>query len=444
MKKYFIPVSIAIALTVHGCRKQYALPDPSLSPAGVTISVQEIKSRFITNPAYYRFSGDTCVTGVVTADETSGNLYREIFIRDNEGHGIQVKLKTSGGVYTGDEVRIHLNGLYCIYANGMAYVDSAEAGTTLIKRSSGHAVHPKQVTITDVLRYASDPLHAGSLQSQLVEITGVEFIPTHRGVCFADAVSKTGMRRTLADCAGNELQVNTSGFANFAGKVTPQGKGSIAGIVTQFNSAMGFGLRSYYDVRMSGQPCQGSSTVPVFTVTAPVEAVFQSFDQVQNNVEFSAAGWISHAESGGVKWKGNLKGESYRSVKASAYGSGEINKMWLIAPPVIFKPTSKVSFKTAVEFWDSGHPDAINAFVSTDFNGSNFATANWTLLPGAVYAGGGSGNYSGAAGMISSGEIPLSEMPLFKNFTGSFFVAFRYSGNQKYDSNVFLDDVVIE
>jgi hypothetical protein len=71
------------------------------------------------------------------------------------------------------------------------------------------------------------------------------------------------------------------------------------------------------------------------------------------------------------------------------------------------------------------------------------STANWTPLDGATYISNADGSYSGYGGLRSSGEIILKDLPLFSGYEGTFFIAFRYTGEPGFDTNIYLDDVVI-
>ena len=86
----------------------------------------------------------------------------------------------------------------------------------------------------------------------------------------------------------------------------------------------------------------------------------------------------------------------------------------------------------------------MTAYVSTNFNGTNFETANWTAITAASYVDGTGAQYSGAAGMKPSGSINLNSIGILNGYSGNFFVAFKHVGTPAYNSDIFLDDVVIQ
>jgi hypothetical protein len=277
----------------------------------------------------------------------------------------------------------------------------------------------------------------------------VEFDAAVRGKPFADAVGKTTGEYLLRDCGGRMISVRTSGRCNFASKAIPSGNGRIVAIVSQYDSEMQLTIRNYTEVKMNDPPCTSlpTGTVPntaTFTIGAPVATISETFSDVAVNVTFEREGWINYNELGGAKWKGNVKAGTYRALKASSYGTAENNSMWLISPPVIWKDGLKLSFKTGIEFYSPGHDEIVAAYISTSYNGANFAAANWTRIDGASFANGLDVNYTGPLGLKSSGDIDLKTIGPLKSYSGNFFVAFRYTGDPAHTSNIYLDDVVIK
>lgn len=222
-----------------GCRKKFDEPPYVPANEGAALGIKNLKARLPLSNTFYKFAeGDTSLTCTVTADETSGNFLKTVFVRDDEGAALQIKLLESGGIYTGDRIRVRLSGNYLVSANNMISLDSVNTETHIVKLSSGHAVSPLVSSIAQ-LNTNTDPLNPASLQSQLVELNGVEFDPLHRSKKFADAVGKSAMEYQITDCNGRKISVRTSGWANFAGQLTPSGKGKLIAIVIQCAAAAG-------------------------------------------------------------------------------------------------------------------------------------------------------------------------------------------------------------
>jgi hypothetical protein len=323
----------------------------------------------------------------------------------------------------------------------MYSLDSVNLEKNVVKLSSGISTPPKVTSISQILAGITN---GADQQSQLVVLNAVEFVQEHRQVPLGGTTGKKEL--TLTDCNSNTITLTTSAFANYRNELTPAGNGKIVAIVTRYENHMDLTLRRYQDMTMQQPACTNSMSTAggTFVIGQAISQIAENFSGVSDLTEFSQAGWINYNEKGKGKWKGNVKAVIYKALRATAYGAGEKNITWLISPPVVYRDGLKLSFKSGIEYFKTGHADYLIAYVSTDFNGQNFKTANWIALTGAVYAGSSDGNYSGSGGLRSSGEIRLKDLALFSGYTGQFFVAFRYSGEPGFDTNVYLDDVVIQ
>lgn len=429
---------LAGVLALNSCKKEFDNPPVKTVNDGAKLMVAALKARTPASSSYYKFgAGDTNLFGTILADESSGNIYKQTFILDDNGGAIQLNLLNSGGLANGDKIRVNLNNLYIVNANNMIYIDSVDLGKSVVKLSSGSPVEPKVVTMAQVLA-GSVPTNSNSLQSQLIQINDAEFV--EKGMPFADAIGKASLNRTLKVCnSTNSLTVRTSGYANFAAKGIPSGNGSIIAIVTQYNSTMQLTIRDYAEIKMNNPGCPP----PTFTLAAPVASLNETFNNITTtNVTYTTNGWLNYAETGNATWKTNING-SLKAMKASAFNTGDAaNAMWLISPPIIYNASMNLSFKTAFGFWDAGHPNAIKAYVSTDFNGANANTANWTAVPGGLYAAGTGSFYPSAT--TASGTIPLNTVPILTGYSGNFFVAFKYTGSTTYNSDIYVDDIIVQ
>lgn len=443
---------ILILLTLSGiftsCEKKFDTPPYKGADDGAKIVIENIKQRVAEPGSFFRFGeADSNLYCTVTADETSGNLFRQIYVRDEAGGAILINLLTSGGLYIGDKIRINLNRLYVINSNNMITIDSVDSQKSIVKISSGNPVLAKAVTLSDVLAHvsATDPLN---LQSQLVEINNIEFDTSNRNKSLADAIGKNAYTRTLTNCSFQQLGIRTSGFANFASKPAPAGSGKIIGIVSQYEHNMQLMLRQFSDIQMPNPACTSTSNTPntsTFVLSAPVASLYEQFNSVSSNTDFGSASWINYNQTGSVKWKGDLIMPSYKSAKATSFNSGSVsNAIWLISQPISYNSSLKLSFSSGFIYWDAGHTDALTAYVSTNFNGRNFVTANWTKVTAAAYADGTGSQYTGPSGMKLSGTIPLNTISILNNYSGSFCVAFKYSGTSQYNSTIYLDDIKVQ
>lgn len=438
-----IKITVPLLIVVSGsCKKQFDHPPSEVIDPGEKINVSQIRARVPASSTIHRFSGDTSLYCTVIADESSGSFYATIFVRDDDQQAIQVNLLERGGIYAGDRIAIRLDGVSVRNASGCFMLDSISRSEHVVKISSGNKVRPKTTTITQVM----DGLNSGpDMQSDLITLSGMEFIFAHRSVPFADHISRTRKDHILTSCTGNTIALSVSGFADFAAKPTPQGNGSISAILIRYDQTYRLELRSNADLTMNDPACTFSTAASgTFQLSATTKFVEEPFDEVNDQSEFNQEGWINFAESGAVRWKGNLKGDNYRALRMTAYGSAEKTVTWLITPPIEYSATKKISFKTGVEYFKKGHIEPVMAFVTTDFDGKNLSSANWTALREADYANMSDGNYNGPGGLRSSGEIMLGSIPLLAAGNSTFCLAFRYTGEPGFDTNVYLDDVVVK
>lgn len=110
--------------------------------------------------------------------------------------------------------------------------------------------------------------------------------------------------------------------------------------------------------------------------------ISEDFQAHSNNVDVDLAGWTNFAESGTWKWRRKeYQGNGY--AEFSAFGSGSVNKVWLISPALDLDMYVKdgVSFKVAKHHLDIDSPsNSVLVYISTDYDGVNVLTANWTKL----------------------------------------------------------------
>lgn len=434
---------LAGALAITSCKKKFDEPPVKSIPESARITIAQLKSKWKANVSY-RFQNDSNLYCVVTSDEVSGNLYKEAYVHDQTG-ALHLRLVYSGGLYIGDSIRINLKGCYLKDDNNLIQLDSVNTEKSVVKLASGLNPQPEKMTISQILASTSA---TNSVQSKLVRIDSVEFIagasyPAGFST-YADAIGKNDVNQFIKSCSSSfSLTVRSSGYSNFAGTALPTGNGSIIGIVSQYGTTMQLSIRKVNEVNMTGSLC--ATPVTTFVIGSPVTSINESFNGITAGTDFALTGWINYNQVGSVKWKGDVTSSTYKSIKATAFSSGDANNtMWVITPPVVYTNTMTLSFKTGYGFWDAGHPNAIMAYVSTDFNGLNFATANWTPITGATYANGTGGFYTGAAGLYNSGTINLNTISILNSYSGNFFVAWKYVGSATYNSNIYLDDIVIQ
>ncbi|MEO0875608.1 MAG: DUF5689 domain-containing protein, partial [Bacteroidota bacterium] len=91
--------------------------------------------------------------------------------------------------------------------------------------------------------------------STLVQFDDIQFINSDAGVTYADVVNNESINRTLRDCFGNELVSRMSSFADFAGERTPEGNGSLVGVLSVFVDTRQITLRTPADFNFNNERC---------------------------------------------------------------------------------------------------------------------------------------------------------------------------------------------
>lgn len=391
-----------------GCEKELDSPTPRSIPDGAIITVAQLKALFVNQPVSFNDTNLNIVV-TVTADETDGNFYKNVYAQDSTG-GICLRLLNSGGLYIGDKIRVYLPGTVLSPYNGLMQLDSVNVDNNTVKWATQVAVQPLVLGINDL-----DPV---AHQSMLVRLDSVEFVASEAvGSTWADAVNNQSVNHTLEDCSGNQVLVRTSGYANYAGQPLPQGKGSFLGVLGVFGTDLQLYARRVTEVNLNGPRCPGQE-LPFFV---------KNF----NDVSVTSGGWTQWTSST-IQWTtntiGSNDGTAYGQVK-NWNGSANIpGESWLISPAIDLSSETapRLSFITACNY--NGAP--LQVLVSTDYNGGEPATATWTPLSPILSPGGWAWTGSGALDLSSFSSTNVR-------------IAFKYTGTNTDGKTWEVDDIKI-
>ncbi len=419
MKKIIaITALITAAVVLNSCKKEFDTPPLKTPNEGAKTNIKRIKARVPSASANFKFTGDSSLFCTVIADETSGNLYKQVFVKDDAGDAIQVNLQAAGGLKVGDYIRINMNGIYALNVSSMITLDSVDVGKHIVKQSSGNVVTP--ITFTSITSINS------SMQSQLVTITNVEFVAADKNMPYADAIGKGSINRLISVCgmSSPNLTVRTSGYANFAAVLTPTGSGSMTAIVTQYNSTMQFTIRDVNEVQLNNGPCTTASvTLP------PGTYLLKDFEDGVIN----SGGWANNNVTATVNW-------AVKTATSSSSMVGECNnylgtgnqpacETWFISPSVNLTTSSAPNFS----FTSAGNTFSgpqMEVLVSTNYTGGAPSSATWTTL--APTLGGSSSSF------VSSGLINFSAYKV-----SNVRVAFKYTGSLNSGRRWHIDNIRI-
>lgn len=270
-------ILLAAVLVLNSCKKTFDEPpgpsDPALTP---THTIKQLRAMHTVSGAFDVINSDVIISGVVVANDKSGNLYKEIYIQDGTA-GINVLLDANGlynSFPVGRKVFIKCNGLCLSDYNRLpqlgikatvAGVPSIQAIASnlidqyLVGGSLNNPVVPKVVTVAQLTTNMSDD-NLGTL----VQLNNYEFLTSDTSKTFADTSAyKNSVNLTVKGCAGGtNIIIRSSGYANFAGVSAPNGNGTLTAIYTLFGSTKQLIIRDTSDVQFNNFRCgQGPTTV---------------------------------------------------------------------------------------------------------------------------------------------------------------------------------------
>jgi len=397
---------------IIGCKKDYDSPPVTILPTGNIITIDSLRNIYVSVDS--TFTDDISIYAVVSADEMSGNLYKNLYVQDGT-NAILLKLTSSSDktFFEGDSVRIALKGTIISRYKNMLQLDNVDPTQNLIKQSGKNInITPKVVTINDLALVGI----YSPYQSQLVQLNNVEFACSDICNAFADPIAQTNQNRTLTDSLGNSIVVRTSGFANFSGTSLPQGKGSFVAIVSQYNTTVQLTIRKLSDLNLTGTRKNVCPNCPFYK---------KNFD----DGSITSGGWESQIVTGTYNWTiGTIGGGSYAQI--SNYNAGNTaTETWLISPDFDLSTTTNpvLAFQNAYKYTGT----ALKLFITTNYTG-NVSTTSWTdITSSATWS-------TGAFTWTPSGNISLSA---YKQAGVRF--AFKYVGTAIDGSTWEIDDITL-
>lgn len=404
--------SLSFVVVMVSCKRDYDSPPSNVISENGIISISTLRS--ITIP--HKFYGDSSIYGIITMDEQTGNLYKNVYLQDTSGSGMNLRLLSSGGIIEGDSVRISLKGTILTEFDGMLQLDSVDVDTHVIRQSSGHVVEPKSVSISEV---------TSAIQSQLVKLEGVEFSGMDVGGTWADGDNQASLNRILVNCSGGEVIVRTSGYADFANEIIPSSNGSLIGVVGQYNTEMQLYIRTPNEAVMNDARCTASYFL------------YKDFD----DGSVVSGGW-------GSFWNGTSTSSNWGEWEifggdVAAASNFDISiftnymcDSWLVSPAINLSAASApyLSFDNVVRYTGQG----LELYVSTDYDGVSDPAlqGTWDDITTAVP------NWDIASGdwtFVPSGNVDLS--PYISTNT---HIAFKYVGTNSDGATWEIDNIIIQ
>lgn len=415
MKKFscVLSVSLLAVMLFTTCKKERDVTPTRDLGKGKTYTIAELNAlATCTNACTRRFNDEAYLEAVVAADETSGNIFEELYVQDGTG-SLHLVMTDNSNFLVGDKIRVNLKGLD-IGVNGqsnMIEIDSINYEKQIVKTASNQPVKITPITLGQI---------TSANFSQLVSISNVGFIPADTAKLWSDPITKNSINRTLKDCSGGSIIVRTSGYAKFAGDKTPKGNGSIIGIVTNYGSTKQFVVRDIKEVNLNGTGC--------------VIYINKNF----NDNSVTSGGWANvNVTNTNTAFYWSI-GNFTTSANSTLYGritgfsgSAANSENWLISPVINLSNSTNpiLEFQTAAKF----NGPVLEVKIATDYTGGSPATnGTWSNLTATLSPN--TGNYV----WTNSGVISLSA---FKSATAR--IAFRYNSTTAGASTYQLDDIIV-
>ena len=261
----FVLAMMSSCMDKNARKNNYPAPNIPEPPVGKVYTIFQLDSIWMDHGQQSSYSNDTIfknkdcsVYGIITADESSGNLYKAAFIQDRaSGMAIELYMKSVSGLRIGDSVRVCLRDAILGAYGGTPQIQNLESKNIVIL-DNGKFIEPEVVTVPDI------PAHHRI--GKLITLNDVQFAEpdTVWAVLHETSATSTASSRNLYQYNDNcdsigAIVVRTSAYAAFADKKLPAGKGSITGILTYFSGQGGVWqliVRGYNEVIMNDERCE--------------------------------------------------------------------------------------------------------------------------------------------------------------------------------------------
>ena len=241
-------IFLVLAVLFANCEKEETdiPPIATINPDSI-VTLGEIRGMIVPGETYTFRNTGTQLFATVTMDQRNGNIYRQAYIQDPSG-AVNLRMALSADLTVGDSIRLSLDGASISYFNNMLQLDSVDGTRQIVKQASEKYIEPEVVTINDI--------KAGGHQAKLVKLENVQFLESELGETWADGINLINVNRTLQDCENNTIIVRTSGYADFANALLPEGNGSFIGIVGQFGDVWQLYVRDPNELTMTNERCE--------------------------------------------------------------------------------------------------------------------------------------------------------------------------------------------
>ncbi len=267
-------------VVIISCNKKFDAPPAYIPPnIGATTTIAALKAMHVSG-SVDSITTDMIIGGVVIANDSSGNFYKQIIIQDTTG-GIAISIddyNLYASFPIGRKVYVKLKGLYMAEDAGLLLIGGtpdnggAVSGIAsrlkdqyLVKAEINVPVTPALVTIADVKNNPTKYMY------MLVQFQNFEVKPsdTAKTYAFSSATSTTDANISVKACGSNDTMIiRTSGYSYFANVNVPNGNGTLTAVYAYYKSPYNGKItpqviiRDTSDVQFTGSRCDGTEPPP--------------------------------------------------------------------------------------------------------------------------------------------------------------------------------------
>jgi hypothetical protein len=414
MKKIIIysTLLLSLSLAFNSCKKEEEVPP--IKSMGPVVTIADLKAiASCTNNCERLFKTDTYFSGVVLADNVTGNFYKETYIRDFTG-AIHITLKAAVNLFVGDSIRVNLKGLSVGYnpTTLMLEIDSVETDKSFLNLGKGVMPKPKVLDMNQI----NSPNYFAGLINDLVEIKGIGFSPIDTNKIYVE-INQTAQSRVLNSCGGDAITLRTNSYASFSGQKTPSKYGNIIGIATNYGTTKQLVIRNTTEWSMTSASC-----------ITPGLYLKKNF----NDGSITSGNWTTKNVTGSINWAtstlGSWANKPYAQISNFISPNNNACETWLISPQMNLSSSINpvLSFQNAYNYTGP----ALQVMISSNYTSGLPSTATWTPLTYTASTGG--------FAFVNSGNVSLSA---FK--TAGVTIAFKYTGTSTSGSTWEVDDIAV-
>lgn len=293
------------------------------------------------------------ITGIVVANDESGNFYKQLEIQDNTG-GIEVRVDRYD-LYTqykvGQRVYIKCQGLFLGNYGGLVQIGYKYQGNIgripdaivdqHIFRDSLPGTPPPPINTT------ISGLNSNYL-SMLIQIDSVHFAEVGSKFAESDAITN----RTILDRQGHTLILRTSNYANFASELLPAGEGSVRGILSIYNGTYQLYIRDLNDLVNWNE-----------NASLPFLETFSSNPLINNT-------WLSYSAASNKNWTYNSSnGNTGGCMEINGYGADVASDDWLISPEINITSVTaaSINFELWTQYSDAGLTQPMEIYILENY-----------------------------------------------------------------------------